>query len=164
MFKKIIIVAVAMLIAGCGSGKSEREVLLERAENLYTEAKTETPINVEKYNQVIALYQKIYDENPEWNDAEHALMMIGVCQQHMGELKKAIATYEKAVREYPDLKGWTRATYLYLGNAYEENGELEKALIAYNKSIELCEATGRTEGFPYQNAISAIQRLKTNEN
>ena len=53
---------------------------------------------------------------------------------------------------------------MYNVSSLKSPSYLEKALIAYNKSVELCKETGGTEGFPYQDAIAAIQRLKTNEN
>lgn len=121
------------------SPASERQELLERAQRLYT---------LRKYEQAIEVYQKVYDKYPKWRHAETALMMIGICYGRMGRNEEAIKALEKAVGEYPDLRGFSESTYFYLGVAYARADRREEALEAFSKSLELSESVRDPDAFP----------------
>lgn len=112
--------------------EDEKRDLLDRAQGLFEE---------KEYARAMEAYQEIYSRFPEWEYAEHSLMMIGLCHSWLDQLDEAIAAYEKAIREYPDLIGFVDTTYFYLGWAQYRRGEREKAI----KSLEKCVELGRTQ-------------------
>ncbi|MCC6699438.1 MAG: tetratricopeptide repeat protein [Candidatus Hydrogenedentes bacterium] len=118
-----------------------------------------------RYDEATKAYTAIAEEYPDWNYAEHALMMVGLCHERTGDRDKAIEAYRAAVSKYPDLKGWTEATLYYLGHAYECTGKTDEALDAYHRCVKLCEkAPGRKpEGFPWNDAQQRINALEGGE-
>lgn len=130
---------------------SERRALLDRAEALHSQ---------KLYAEAIDVYQQVYEQYPEWNNAEHALMMIGTCYDNLGRRDRALEYLERAVREYPDLRGWSEVTYYCLGEQYLHHGEREKALQAFEKCIELCRGVRDPNGWPWKQAAEAIERME----
>ena len=98
------------------------------------------------------------------NVAEEALMMIGLSHRRLGQHDKEIEAYEKAVSEYPDLKGWIEATWFYLGRAYMDIGEKEKALNAFEKCLTAGEGVRKPEQFPLKEARECIAEIKAEQN
>jgi len=132
------------------SAISKRQELFERAEQLYT---------LRKYEEAIEVYRKAYGKYPKWRHAETALMMIGICYGRMGRNEKAIKALEKAVREYPDLKGFSESTCFYLGVAYARANRREEALEAFSRSLELSQGVRDPNGFPWAEAKDCITKL-----
>ena len=131
----------------------EAKALLDKAEALYSQNRESTaPDKNAKLSEAIGIYQKIHEDYPEWNYASHALMMIGICYDWMGEKEKALSSFEYAVQQYPDLKGFSEATYFYLGEAYEQAGQSDKALDAYTKCLALGSGVRNPAAFPLKNA------------
>jgi len=129
----------------------EKEDLLEEAEQLYKN---------KKYMEAIEVYQEIYEKYPCWNYAEHALMMIGISYHWMGQNERAIEALEKAIKEHPDLRGFSEVTYFYLGELYLKKGSKDKALEAFKKSLELGEPVRSPDSFPCREARDMIESLE----
>lgn len=136
------------------SAVSERQDLFERAEQLYA---------LGRYAEAIKVYGLVYEKYPKWRHAETALMMIGVCYGRMGKNDKAVEALEKAVGEYPDLRGFSESTYFYLGVAYAKANRKEEALGAFLKALELSEGVRDPNGFPCAEARDWITRLKAKQ-
>jgi outer membrane lipoprotein-sorting protein len=131
----------------------ESEALSNQAENLFH--------NEKKYAEALEVYQQVYDRFPELNIAEEALMMIGICHGRLEQPDRAIEAFQKAVSEYPDLKGWIEATYFYLGCAYMDQGQTEEALEAVQKCLTAGEGVRDPDKFPLKNARECIDRIKS---
>jgi tetratricopeptide (TPR) repeat protein len=112
------------------------------------------------YNEAIKIYQQVYENNPKLNVGEEALMMVGICFKRLGQSDKAIETYEKCVKEYPDLKGWIDATYFYLGRAYADTGHTDKALEAFKNCLIMGEGIRQPDKFPLKDARENIKKLE----
>jgi hypothetical protein len=125
--------------------------LFDQAENLFQK---------KKYAEAIELYWQVYDTYPTLNIGEEALMMIGVCHGWLGQHTDAIEVYQKAIREFPDLKGWIEATWFYLGCEYLETRQKEKALEAFGNCLAAGEGIRDPEKFPLKNAREVIAKLK----
>lgn len=139
---------------------SAAKQLLDKAEALYTQNRESTaPDKNEKLREAITIYRQIHDDYPEWNYASHALMMVGICYDWMGEKQKALESFEYAVDQYPDLKGFSEATYFYLGEAYEQAEQPGKALDAYQKCVALGTGVRNPGAFPLKNASDRIVAL-----
>jgi tetratricopeptide (TPR) repeat protein len=87
-------------------------------------------------------------------------MMIGLSHGRLGQHDKEIEAFQRAVREFPDLKGWIDATYFYLGCAYLDQGQKNKALEAFENCLKAGEGVRDPEKFPIKDAKEAIARLK----
>lgn len=132
--------------------KTERQALLEEAERIYQAG---------RFAEAIAGYTKIYERYPDWNYAETALMMIGLCHSQLDHQRQALEFLEKAVREYGDLRGWSESTYFYLGSQYARAGRTDEALEAFRRCIELCRGVRDPDAFPWKHAREAIARLES---
>lgn len=115
------------------------------------------------YSEAIKIFRQVYELYPDQNIAEESLMMIGICYGTMGEYQKAIESFEKAVSEYPDLKGWIESTYFYLGRAYMETGQKTKALEAFRSCLTMGEGIRDPNTFPLKNARGYIEKLESKE-
>jgi tetratricopeptide (TPR) repeat protein len=133
----------------------ESEALSNQAENLFH--------NEKKYAEALEVYQQVYDRFPKLNIAEEALMMIGLCHRLLGQHEKEIEAYQKAVSEYPNLKGLIETTYFYLGRAYMEKGQIEKALDAFEKCLAAGQGVRKPEQFPLKDAREYIAKIKTEQ-
>lgn len=133
--------------------QAEAEALFERGEKLFEE---------KDIDQAIKIYQDVYEKYPNLNEAASALMMIGICYDHLEQYEKAISVYQKSVKEFEHLKGWTFSTYYYLGRAYEKNGQMDKALEAFQNCIVIGESIGGdADKFPLKDAYQEIEGLKS---
>ncbi|MBN1505992.1 MAG: tetratricopeptide repeat protein [Sedimentisphaerales bacterium] len=130
----------------------ESRALFNRGEDLFHKEK--------KYTEAMAVYWQVYDAYPKLNVAEEALMMIGLCHGRLGEHEKAISVFQKAIREYPHLKGWIDATWYYLGREYTKIGQKEKALEAFENCLKAGEGVRDPEKFPLKDAREAIAKLQ----
>jgi hypothetical protein len=133
----------------------ESQALFNQGEHLFH--------NEKKYAEAIAVYQQVYEKFPDMNIAEEALTMIGICYDWLGQPEKAIEAYEKAVSEYPNLKGWSETTYFYLGCAYLDIGRREKALDAFEKCLAAGEGVREPEQFPLKDARECINTIKAEQ-
>jgi tetratricopeptide (TPR) repeat protein len=115
------------------------------------------------YSEAIKLFQQVYELYPDQNIAEESLSMIGICYGAMGENQKAIESFEKAVREYPNLKGWIESTYFYLGRTYMETGQKSKALEAFKNCLTIGEGIRDPNAFPLKHAREYIEKLESKE-
>jgi tetratricopeptide (TPR) repeat protein len=131
---------------------TESRALFNQGETLFHEEK--------KYPEAIKIYQQVYDTYPKLNVAEEALMMIGLCHGRLGQHEKAIETYQKAIREYPLLKGWIDATWFYLGREYVRTGQKAQALEAFENCLAAGEGVRDPERFPLKDARAALAGLK----
>jgi hypothetical protein len=131
----------------------ESKALFNQGEDLFHKEK--------KYAEAIAVYQQVYEKFPDQNIAETALMMIGICYDWLGQSEKAIEAYQKAVSEYPNLKGWIESTWFYLGCAYMDIGENEKALDAFEKCLAAGQGVRKPDQFPLKDARECIAKIKT---
>jgi beta-lactamase regulating signal transducer with metallopeptidase domain/HEAT repeat protein len=135
--------------------------LLQQAEALYAANKRSTaPDKSEKLAEAIALYETYQQQHPTEKNAGHALMMVGICYDWMGEPEKSLKAFEGAVKLYPEVPGYSEATWYYLGSAYQQAGEEAKALDAYRKCADLCSTGPKGKaGFPYASAMERISKL-----
>jgi tetratricopeptide (TPR) repeat protein len=128
-----------------------RQALLDKAEELFQKR---------DYAKSMEAYQEICARHPRWNYAAHALMMIGLCHSWLGNNEKAIEFFAKAVEEYPHLRGFTVATYYYLGSAYAKAGQRGRALEALKECLRLCRELDKdADKFPCKNARDLIKAL-----
>lgn len=134
-----------------GRANAECRTLLDEAESLFSQ---------KQYNEAIAAYLQIYEQFPGQNDAEHALMMIGLCYEWLGDLHEARTWLERATGEYPDLRGWSESTYFYLGGVQRRLGQTEQAVASYRKCIELCRGVRDPRGFPWCWATQALDEMQ----
>lgn len=130
----------------------ESHALFDQGENLVHKEK--------KYAEAIEIYWQVYNTYPKLNIAETALMMIGICHSRLGQHEKAIEVYQKAIREYPLLKGWIDATWFYLGGEYMDTGQKEKALEAFENCLAAGEGVRDPEKFPLKDAREFIAKIK----
>jgi tetratricopeptide (TPR) repeat protein len=130
--------------------QNEADNLFARGEKLFEE---------EKPVQAIKVYKEVYEKYPNLNVAETALMMIGICYDHLGQYEKAIDTYQKSIREYGHLKGWIESTHFYLGCAYMKTGQNDKALQAFQNCILMGEGIRDSDKFPLKHARERIEKL-----
>jgi tetratricopeptide (TPR) repeat protein len=138
--------------------QKEAEALLEQGEELFHKEK--------KYAEALEVYKQVYDKFPKLNngvDAAHALMMIGVCHGWLGQPEKAIEAFQKAISEYPHLKGWIDVTYFYLGCVYTDQGQKAKALEAFKNCLKLGEGVRDPDKFPLKHAREGIEKLTNQE-
>ncbi len=132
---------------------TEASALFDQGEELFH--------NKRQFAEAIKIYWEVYEKYPDLKMAETALMMIGICYDHMQQYGKAIEVYEKAIREYSNLKGWIEATYFYLGAAYFQTGQKDKALEAFKNCLLIGEGVRDPEKFPLKNARKYIEKLKS---
>ncbi len=144
--------AIAQLKGEHGDDSQQARALFDQAENLFHKEK--------KYAEAIEIYWQVYYTYPKLNVAEEALMMIGICHDWLGQPEEEIAVLEKAVREYPHLRGWVESTWFYLGSAYLKVGQEEKALAAFENCLAVGEGVRDPEKFPLKNAREAIAEIK----
>jgi len=130
----------------------ESKALFDKGENLFH--------NEKKYAEAIGIYQQVYEKFPKMNIAETALMMIGICHGRLGQTEKAIEAFQKAVSEYPNLKGWIESTWFYLGCAYRDIGQKEKALDAFEKCLAAGQGVRKPDQFPLKDARENIAKIK----
>jgi tetratricopeptide (TPR) repeat protein len=128
-------------------GEEDKKELLDRAEKLFSE---------KEYSRAMEAYGEIYDRYPEWEYAEHSLMMIGLCHDWLGQLDEEIQVYEKAIREYPDLRGYIDTTHFYLGWACYRKGREEEAIKELEKCVRLGRSSQEFRDFPHQQAERTI--------
>jgi tetratricopeptide (TPR) repeat protein len=133
----------------------DSQALFNQGEHLFHKEK--------KYAEAMGIYQQVYDRFPKLNTAEEALMMIGICHGRLGQPDKAIEAFQKAISEYPHLKGWIDATYFYLGCAYTDQGQKEKALEAFENCLSAGEGVRDPDKFPLKPARENIEKLKNQE-
>jgi hypothetical protein len=132
--------------------EGESHVLFDKAEGLFHQEK--------RYSDALEAYWRVYSLDPNLETAEEALMMIGMCHRRLGQSDKEIEAFERAVREFPDLKGWIEATYFYLGGAYLDQGQEAKALEAFESCLKAGEGVCDPGAFPLEDAREAIARIK----
>ncbi len=125
-----------------------QQLLLKKAELLY---------QLHKYREAIEVYLEIYEQYPNWNYASHALMMVGICYDWLGDQDQRLKYLEQAAHEYPDLRGWSEATWFYLAGAYSARRDWERALAALHKCVELCPGVRDPQGFPWKDAREMIR-------
>lgn len=112
-----------------------------------------------KYAQAITVFQEIAeDPSNDPHRIEESLMMMGICYDHLGDQERAIEVFEKAVTEY-EIKGWSEATYFYLGCSYLETGQRDKARRAFQNSLILGESARDPDAFPLKAAREALEKL-----
>ncbi len=133
----------------------QAHTLFDKAFKLFDEDKN--------YSEAIEIFQQVYELYPDQNIAEESLMMIGICYGWMGNHQKAVEYFEKAVSEYPNLKGWIESTYFYLGDAYMETGQKSKALEAFRKCLTVGEGIQDPNRFPLKHAREYIEKLESKE-
>jgi beta-lactamase regulating signal transducer with metallopeptidase domain len=130
----------------------ERKIMLDEAEELF---------KGKKFEEAIKAYQEVRDNYPDWNYAKHALMMIGLCYDWMGQKEKAIQILEKSIQEYPDIRDFSPATFYYLGQMYADTGQKEKALETLKECVQICEKHEmKPDRFPLKNARESIRKLE----
>ena len=130
----------------------ERKIMLDEAEELF---------KGKKFEEAIKAYQEVRDKYPDWKYAKHALMMIGLCYDWMGQKEKAIQTLEQSIQEYPDIRDFSPATFYYLGQMYASTGQKEKALETLKECVEICEKQElNPDRFPLKNARELIRKLE----
>jgi len=129
--------------------------LFDKAFKLFDEDKN--------FSEAILIFQQVYELYPDQNIAEESLMMIGICYGAMDEHQKAVEYFEKAVREYPNSKGWIESTYFYLGHAYMETGQKSKALEAFRNCLAMGEGIHDPNAFPLKHARGYIEKLESEE-
>lgn len=130
----------------------ERKIMLDKAEKLFKD---------KNYEEAIKAYQQVRDKYPDWNYAKHALMMIGLCYDWMGQKEKAIQTLEKSIQEYPHIRDFSPATFYYLGQMYADTGQKEKALETLKECVQISEKNElKPDRFPLKNARESIRKLE----
>lgn len=145
-----------------GDAKVINQQDLEQADSLFDKA-FKLYDKDKNYSEAIKIFRQVYESYPEQNIAEESLSMIGICYGAMGDHQKAIESFEKAVSEYPNLKGWTESTYFYLGNAYMKTGQKSKALEAFRNCLTMCEGVRDPNAFPLKHAREYIEKLESKE-
>jgi tetratricopeptide (TPR) repeat protein len=132
--------------------EGESRALFEQGERLFHQEK--------RYADALEVYWQAYNLDPNLETAEEALMMIGLCHGRLGQQDKEIEALERAVREFPDLKGWIESTWFYLGNAYLDRGQRDRALQAFENCLKAGEGVREPEAFPLKDAREALAKIK----
>lgn len=133
----------------------QANILFDKAFKLFDKDKN--------YSEAIKIFRQVYELYPDQNIAEESLSMIGICYGAMDDYQKAIEYFEKAVSEYPNLKGWIESTYFYLGRAYTETGQKSKALEAFRSCLTIGEGIRDPNTFPLKHAREYIEKLESKE-
>jgi tetratricopeptide (TPR) repeat protein len=134
--------------------QQEADALFHRGEMLFEKGQTA---------EAIGIYRQVHEKYPDLNVAESALMMIGICYGRLGQREQAIDAFQKSIREYGNLKGWTEPTYFYLGRAYMDTGQKDKALEAFKNCLIMGGGVRDPDKFPLKHAREYIEKLKTQE-
>jgi outer membrane lipoprotein-sorting protein len=127
--------------------------LFDQAEDLFHKEK--------KYAEAMELYWQVYDAYPTLSIGAEALMMIGNCHGWLGQHQDAIEVYQKAINEFPGLKGWVEVTWFYLGCEYQETGQKEKAIEAFESCLAAGEGVRDPGKFPLKDAREIIAALRS---
>ncbi len=133
----------------------QADILFDKAFKLFDKDKN--------YSEAIKIFRQVYEFYPDQNISEESLSMIGICYGAMDDYQKAIEYFEKAVSEYPNLKGWIESTYFYLGRAYMETGQKGKALEAFKNCLIMGEGIRDPNAFPLKHARESIEKLESKE-
>jgi tetratricopeptide (TPR) repeat protein len=128
------------------------QTLFDRAEQLFHKDR--------KYAEAIELYWQVYNTYPALSIGEEALMMIGICHDSLRQPEKAIEVFQKALREFPGLKGWIEATWFYLGTEYRQLGQKDKALEAFANCLATGAGVRDPDRFPLKNAREIIAHIQ----
>ncbi len=113
-----------------------------------------------KYAEAMELYWQVYNTYPTLSIGEEALMMIGICHDRLKQPEKAIEVFQKAIREFPNFRGWIESTWFYLGSEYCQIGQKDKALEAFENCLKAGEGVRDPERFPLKDAREAIAKIK----
>jgi len=132
--------------------EEQNQARFDRAERLFQEA---------KYTEAQELYQQVHDAYPSLKIASEALMMVGLCHNHLGQPDQEIEAYLKAINGYPALSGWHVATYFHLGRAYLDQGQKERALEAFEHCLAAGEGANDPDQFPLKEARESIARMRS---
>lgn len=141
------------LLSMTESQKASRKALLDKAEQLFSDR---------KFAEAVESYQEMYDKcSSDSLYSIHSLMMLGLCHEAMEQKQKAIDFLERAIKENPDIMGFSEAVYFYLGRAYAKVDQNEKALEKLKKCVQMCgENEDRSaEKFPCKDARDLMQKI-----
>lgn len=135
--KRILLLAVTMLLVGCTSNVSKGIELLEE----------------EKYEEAIACFEKDIEKEKNLGEAYRG---IGLAKYELGEYKDAVEALENASKN----KTEKNATfYSLMANSYMKVGEYERALAYYSKAGNREEITPELKQENAFNEIAIYQEL-----
>lgn len=119
----MLICIVSILLVGC-FWREAGKTLRQKADAYSQEKKYEEAISA--YREHIAQRAAVVDR-PEWENPYIYLLDIGDIYLEMGDVERALATYESAATH--DVKaGYVNDRLRYIATWYEEQGNLDKAI------------------------------------
>ncbi|MFH1678448.1 MAG: tetratricopeptide repeat protein [Candidatus Omnitrophota bacterium] len=137
-FYSIIILAVIFL-SGCGSRYSA-ERLYWQANQIVKDVVKDTPIEsltAEKYQKIIAAYQRVVDKYPLEPLAAQSQFIIAQIYTAQGQFPQAEKELIKITRNFSRNSAIASQAQFLIGNLYEKQDDWKKALSEYEKVIDL---------------------------
>ena len=133
-FIKFTMVAVlTIMMMACGDSKLKVEDLRKAEATLFNDDMT---ANTEAVPEVVDMFCKYADENPEAEDAPEWLFKALNLSFQCKEPQESIELLDKLTEKYPAYKNTPVAMFMVASLVYEEKlGELGKARMLYEKLI-----------------------------
>jgi len=143
----LLTLIIVIFTAGCEPGDYEAEKLYWKADRLYTQIiQSRTGSPSPKFDEAIALFQKIYNEYPEWKDAARAKFYAGQLYRMRGDFASAEAVFNQLLEDFPENSGLCVEVITEIGVMFEMQKEWQKTVAQYEKLMK-----------QYPNTLRALQ-------
>jgi len=124
------LIAMAAWIAGCGDGGPEQ--LYTAAEGASRRAATDSA----SVGEAVELLGSFLEQYPEHERAPEALKMLAMLVQQSGDMRGAIAHYQRLLSTYPQSECADEAQFM-IGFIYEEHlQDFDQARAAYQRVVD----------------------------
>ncbi|MDP8255458.1 MAG: tetratricopeptide repeat protein [Candidatus Alcyoniella australis] len=114
--------------------------------------------NLQKFDESIALYDKLVQRSLEPNNRSHALLSRSQALLEAGRLDQAKAAFELTIKEFPDNQGILDDARTGLASVSQSQGDLETAEALLNKIIETSQNSNQRNS-----ARIALARMKMDQ-
>ena len=126
----LVLVVVAAWTAGCGEGGPEQ--LYAAAEGASRRAATDSAA----VSEAVDLLASFLEQYPQHERAPESLKMLAMLVQQSGDMRGAIAHYERLLSTYPQSECADEAQFM-IGFIYEEHlQDFDRARVAYQRVVD----------------------------
>jgi beta-lactamase regulating signal transducer with metallopeptidase domain/TolA-binding protein len=136
---------------------TKAKLIFGQAEEIFQNGRNAADANEKKVKmaEALDLYKQVCRIAPsDTKVSASAMMMVGLCYNHLGEIEESINAFNKSIEIFPH----SPAVYYYLGEAYHDLGKTREAAEAFQKCVALCDSN--QSGFPCSDAQNALKKLK----
>lgn len=136
----LLLFSAALFAAACsGEGAAD---LLEKARSLEEDGKAE---------EALPLYEKIYQEHPDAEEAPEALFhCAAIYYNTQKDILKAATTYELVSEKYPDSEYGHKGLFIAAFTYANEIANYERARVAYEKYLAQYPDSSMTETVQFE--------------